>query len=776
MTVDNMNSSKPNEEKPKTETNANLQSEQQQDYSRHKHHTRSHTAVPVTKTISDSEFQKLQELFRTNDRDGDGVLNVTELHQFLSEIGQKITEKQTQELIQKIHRHNTETISFKQFIRHYDTFVSTHIYSDTSLSPNTSTGKEATHSSVIDSPTRKRHSHKARQPKENEETEENKHPRESRAQTIDESKQPKFDELDHIQNRIDEKRKELKELEAELQTLKQKIEEKQTQLNNLTAETESKEKEKESLVVKTHSSPTVSSTSTESPRTKSKSSRIATAVHKSSREKDQKRETTKKHSISPKGHKTSSSNDSKKDSVERTKSTPPRTIVVTPTRTTSDTVQKKEESDTKQKQQRHKEEKERMREKYEQLRKEKGDVQVGDKSYPLYDIERAQTIIRHWLLRRKFKRFNAKIVKQYVESSHSLQLRRRNAALKEIVTSERTYVRHLEKIMEVFIEPLKHLRILSESEMSDIFSDIEILIDLNKILLNKLESRLAQWPAVTLFGDIFREYAPVMKLYYRYIRSFNNAMNAHQRIQEENVRYADFLQSCYMTKTGGLDLSSFLIMPVQRLPRYELLLKNLADLTPSTHVDHQNLVAAYNEVRKVNEYINERKKKDEAKDMMMSVLARHPTMRRFDGVTFQSPLAYLKITLHGAKNLLPMDPDGNSDPFVVISFGDEKLRSKVKKKTLNPDFDNEEFALPIFSDSPAEFTIEVRDWDPVGSNDDIGEIVFKVADFEKCSQPTTGWYTLTPMSKRARKKGKSAGEIHLSFLYQKHHDMHQTAK
>jgi len=122
---------------------------------------------------------------------------------------------------------------------------------------------------------------------------------------------------------------------------------------------------------------------------------------------------------------------------------------VTPTRTTSDTVQKKEESDTKQKQQRHKEEKERMREKYEQLRKEKGDVQVGDKSYPLYDIERAQTIIRHWLLRRKFKRFNAKIVKQYVESSHSLQLRRRNAALKEIVTSERTYVRHLEKIMEV---------------------------------------------------------------------------------------------------------------------------------------------------------------------------------------------------------------------------------------------------------------------------------------------------------------------------------------
>jgi hypothetical protein len=47
---------------------------------------------------------------------------------------------------------------------------------------------------------------------------------------------------------------------------------------------------------------------------------------------------------------------------------------------------------------------------------------------------------------------------------------------------------------------------------------------------------------VTLFGDIFREYAPVMKLYYRYIRNFNNAIAAHQRIQNENRRYAEFLQ------------------------------------------------------------------------------------------------------------------------------------------------------------------------------------------------------------------------------------------
>jgi hypothetical protein len=59
--------------------------------------------------------------------------------------------------------------------------------------------------------------------------------------------------------------------------------------------------------------------------------------------------------------------------------------------------------------QKNEETQEKMKQQHEQLRREKGTVQVGEKTYPLYDIERAQTIIRHWLMRRKFKHFNAKI-------------------------------------------------------------------------------------------------------------------------------------------------------------------------------------------------------------------------------------------------------------------------------------------------------------------------------------------------------------------------------
>ncbi len=37
------------------------------------------------------------------------------------------------------------------------------------------------------------------------------------------------------------------------------------------------------------------------------------------------------------------------------------------------------------------------------------------------------------------------------------------------------------------------------------------------------------------------------------------------------------------------ELGSYLIMPVQRIPRYELLLKTLIGYTPEDHIDYFNL-------------------------------------------------------------------------------------------------------------------------------------------------------------------------------------------
>lgn len=51
---------------------------------------------------------------------------------------------------------------------------------------------------------------------------------------------------------------------------------------------------------------------------------------------------------------------------------------------------------------------------------------------------------------------------------------------------------------------------------------------------------------------------------------------------------------------------SFLIMPVQRIPRYELLLRDLRKATPEAHKDAELIAEALARVEAVNRSINEK--------------------------------------------------------------------------------------------------------------------------------------------------------------------------
>lgn len=53
----------------------------------------------------------------------------------------------------------------------------------------------------------------------------------------------------------------------------------------------------------------------------------------------------------------------------------------------------------------------------------------------------------------------------------------------------------------------------------------------------------------------------------------------------------------------GHTLRSLLIMPVQRIPRYNLLLQELLKETPDSHPDFANLTDALDSMRKVAEHV-----------------------------------------------------------------------------------------------------------------------------------------------------------------------------
>lgn len=74
-----------------------------------------------------------------------------------------------------------------------------------------------------------------------------------------------------------------------------------------------------------------------------------------------------------------------------------------------------------------------------------------------------------------------------------------------------------------------------------------------------------------------------------------------------NQQFKEFIDNVLkFPEFKNLEFSSYLIKPVQRLPKYVLLLKDLLKNTPNDHIDFKNIKKCLDLFMKVNEENNHR--------------------------------------------------------------------------------------------------------------------------------------------------------------------------
>ncbi|KAM6460759.1 rho guanine nucleotide exchange factor TIAM2 isoform 2-T2 [Liasis olivaceus] len=192
--------------------------------------------------------------------------------------------------------------------------------------------------------------------------------------------------------------------------------------------------------------------------------------------------------------------------------------------------------------------------------------------------------------------------------------------IQELVDTEESYVKDLNCLFQLYLEPLQSETFLTQDEMESLFGSLPEMLDFQKVFLETLEDGISsccdfntlETPSqfrklLFSLGGSFLYYADHFKLYSGFCANHIKVQKVLERAKTDNA-FKAFLDAHNPTKQHSSTLESFLIKPVQRVLKYPLLLKELVSLTDVESEEHYHLTEALKAMEKVASHINEMQK------------------------------------------------------------------------------------------------------------------------------------------------------------------------
>ncbi|GBG24603.1 Rho guanine nucleotide exchange factor, putative [Hondaea fermentalgiana] len=196
--------------------------------------------------------------------------------------------------------------------------------------------------------------------------------------------------------------------------------------------------------------------------------------------------------------------------------------------------------------------------------------------------------------------------------------------VRELYATEGSYLESLKTLSRAYVNPLRlNARgispIASLNEVNALFSDVEAVLRISERVFGDMTSFLESGTLDDKVGQVFCDLAPLLKLYTAYVNSHHRALATHQMLLERPA-YQEFCRERQESEEcAGCSLDSYLIMPVQRVPRYELLLKELLKQTKVSHPEYTEITTALRKVSNVATMINNNLRDHERRGAVLAV-------------------------------------------------------------------------------------------------------------------------------------------------------------
>ncbi|KAM9942538.1 hypothetical protein ACTFIT_005921 [Dictyostelium discoideum] len=226
-----------------------------------------------------------------------------------------------------------------------------------------------------------------------------------------------------------------------------------------------------------------------------------------------------------------------------------------------------------------------------------------------------------------------------------LEIKRREIS-KEIWSTEKYYNEQLNTIIELFLKPMMLICkqesvegfqwTIKESDIHSIFSHIENIYGLSNILFEKIDPRLKQWSPEQGMGDIFVSLSPFFKCYKQYSENYSNSIETLKNLRTNTPQFNLWLKAREKDiRCKSLDLPSLLIAPIQRVPRYILLLEALYTATKPTHKDYHQCSLAATQLKNIAQVVNDGISEDQNRKKLIALQNIFDTHAKYLG-----PLTY----------------------------------------------------------------------------------------------------------------------------------------
>nr|XP_061779484.1 faciogenital dysplasia [Nerophis lumbriciformis] len=195
---------------------------------------------------------------------------------------------------------------------------------------------------------------------------------------------------------------------------------------------------------------------------------------------------------------------------------------------------------------------------------------------------------------------------------------------KELLHTEEAYVKRLNLLDQEFCTKLTEAGI-PQDVITGIFSNISSIYCFHhKFLLPELKTRITgEWKSNPRIGDILQKLAPFMKMYGEYVKNFDRAMDLVNTWTQRSSQFKSVVQNIQKEDVcGNLTLQHHMLEPVQRIPRYELLLKDYLKKLPDDALDRKDTEKALELISTAANHSNAAIKKMEKMHKLLEVYER----------------------------------------------------------------------------------------------------------------------------------------------------------